>query len=94
MGNLRSFSLGIICIGLLSGCFPTTSVVINEKPTHKVIVYDGEKLTVSTKNRTAASIGSKTISQPNDKSFELLVIAENKSASDGVAAVEIRKGDK
>jgi len=88
MGKSRNFALGIICIGLLSGCFPTTSVVINEKPTHKVIVYDGEKLTVSTKNRTAASIGSKTISQPNDKSFELLVIAENKSASEFIFNTE------
>ena len=66
---------------MLASCSSTTSVNLEKTPRQKMIAYDGDRLAVSTKSRTVASLGSKTIGEPNGKTIDLLLIVENKKAA-------------
>jgi hypothetical protein len=66
---------------LLTGCGATTSVNLEKAPELRIVAYDGDRLAVSKKRQTVASLASKTFTEPNGKTFKLLLIAENKKAS-------------
>ena len=65
---------------IISACSQATSVVLDRSQPQKIVNYDGQSLAISKKSRTIAALGSKTIGAPNGKTFDLLVIAENRSA--------------
>ena len=75
----KILQLGLIIF--LTGCGATTSVNLEKAPELRMVAYDGDRLAVSKKRRTVASLASKTIGEPNGKTFKLLLIAENKNAS-------------